>query len=69
MESPSAKDPLQVRLLGRFDTYTLGYDDRELLYESACARRVNAGGGLIRPTPAVDGRIVGTLGVGLALQA
>ncbi len=62
-ELESAAGPVQVRLLGRFDTYILGYDDRELLYESAHARRVNAGGGLIRPTLAVDGRFVGTWGL------
>ena len=52
-------DPAEVRLLGRFDAYILGYADRGLLYEGAYSRRVNAGGGIIRPTLGVNGKIVG----------
>lgn len=49
-----------VRLLPAFDTYLLGYASRDWMLEPAYAKRVNAGGGMIRPTLLVDGRIVGT---------
>jgi Winged helix DNA-binding domain len=47
-----------LRLLPAFDTYVLGYKKRPVPEEFA--KRVNAGGGLIRPTVVVDGRIAGT---------
>ncbi|MEU3622931.1 hypothetical protein BS329_39960 [Amycolatopsis coloradensis] len=47
------------RLLGAFDTYLLGYRDRDLLLDPAEAKRVNSGGGMIAPTVLVDGRIAG----------
>ncbi|OLZ47117.1 winged helix DNA-binding domain-containing protein [Amycolatopsis keratiniphila] len=52
--------PCPPRLLGAFDTYLLGYRDRDLLLDPAEAKRVNAGGGMIAPTVLVDGRIAGT---------
>ncbi len=48
------------RLLGAFDTFLLGYRDRDLLLDPALAKRVNSGGGMIAPTLLVDGRIAGT---------
>ncbi|WP_181770960.1 winged helix DNA-binding domain-containing protein [Amycolatopsis pittospori] len=48
------------RLLGAFDTYLLGYRDRDLLLDPDHAKRVNSGGGMIAPTVLVDGRIAGT---------
>jgi winged helix DNA-binding protein len=47
-----------LRLLPAFDTYVLGYKERPV--DPAFAKRVNAGGGMIRPTVLVDGRIAGT---------
>ncbi|MEV6908783.1 winged helix DNA-binding domain-containing protein [Amycolatopsis sp. NPDC051071] len=47
------------RLLGAFDTYLLGYRDRDLLLDPSHAKRVNSGGGMIAPTVLVDGRIAG----------
>jgi hypothetical protein len=49
-----------VRLLGQFDEYLLGYRDRDIALERRFARRIQAGGGMIAPALAVDGRIVGT---------
>jgi len=48
-----------VRLLPAFDPYLLGYRDRTLAVRSEHAKRVNAGGGMVRPTVAVDGLVVG----------
>jgi hypothetical protein len=49
-----------VRLLPAFDTFLLGYRDRSWAVDPSFALSVNAGGGLIRPTIMVDGRIAGT---------
>lgn len=49
-----------VRLLPAFDTYLLGYRSRSLVVSSPYARRINAGGGMLTPTLAVDGRAAGT---------
>jgi hypothetical protein len=47
-----------LRLLPAFDTYVLGYKQRAVAPEFM--RKVNAGGGMIRPTVVVGGRIAGT---------
>ena len=47
-------------LLARFDEYLLGYQDRSLVLDPAYVKRVNAGGGMPKPTMVVDGEIVGT---------
>ncbi len=47
-------------LLPPFDPYLLGYRDRSLVLDGAHAKLVNAGGGMVRATAVVDGRIVGT---------
>jgi hypothetical protein len=49
-----------VRLLPAFDTYLLGYRDRELAVAAPYAGRVNAGGGIIHPVVLDRGRAVGT---------
>jgi hypothetical protein len=49
-----------VRLLGAFDTYLLGYRSRgHAVGEDDWARRILPGGGVLRPTICVDGRLVG----------
>jgi Winged helix DNA-binding domain len=48
------------RLLGHFDAYLLGYRGRDLILEPRFARRIQAGGGIVRPAAVVDGRVVGT---------
>ena len=49
-----------VRLLPYFDTYLLGYQNRDLVVPTQYAKRVNAGGGMVHPTLLVDGHVVGT---------
>ena len=56
----AAGRPAPLRLLPAFDTLMLGYADRTPFVPSAHARRVNAGGGMIRPTVLTDDGIVAT---------
>jgi hypothetical protein len=56
----AGEDPSGVRLLPAFDTFLLGYRDRALHLDPAFARRVNAGGGIVKPVLMVDGRVAGT---------
>jgi hypothetical protein len=53
-------DPPLVRLLPRYDTYLLGYADRELVVDPAYAKRIHPGGGVVNPVLLVDGRALGT---------
>jgi hypothetical protein len=46
--------PPVVRLLPRFDTYLLGYANRELMVAPQFAERINAGGGLLNQVVMVD---------------
>jgi hypothetical protein len=52
--------PPWVRLLGRFDGWLLGWRGRELTLPARFARRIQAGGGIVRAAVLVDGRVVGT---------
>ncbi len=56
----AARSPAPVHLLPAFDTLLLGYADRTPLIPARFARRVNAGGGMIRPTLLTDDGVVGT---------
>ena len=56
----AGRRPLAPRLLGAFDTLLLGRADRSLLVAPEHARKVNAGGGILKPTVLVDGAVVGT---------
>jgi hypothetical protein len=47
-----------VRLLGAFDNYNLGYVSREFAVDRDGERKINPGGGIIRPSVTVDGRSV-----------
>lgn len=49
----------QVRFLGSYDPYLLGYRNRDLAVDLAFERRVHPGGGVIRPTLMIDGGIAG----------
>ncbi|MDQ3758496.1 MAG: winged helix DNA-binding domain-containing protein [Actinomycetota bacterium] len=49
-----------VRLLGAFDTYLMGYASRGYAVDQAGAKEILPGGGILRPTICVDGRLVGT---------
>ncbi|MBA2750935.1 MAG: winged helix DNA-binding domain-containing protein [Actinobacteria bacterium] len=53
-------EPGPLRLLGGFDNLLLGYADRGSLLDPEHSGRVNAGGGLIRPTVLADGQVIGT---------
>jgi hypothetical protein len=49
-----------VRLLGAFDNYNLGYVDRGFSVAPEYEKRVNPGGGIVRPAIVVDGQFVAT---------
>ena len=49
-----------VALLGHFDAYLLGYRSRDLVLDARFAKRIQAGGGIIKPAVLVGGRVVGT---------
>jgi len=53
------RSPL-VRLLPAFDTYLMGYASRAHLVDEAGEKRILPGGGILRPSICVDGRLVGT---------
>lgn len=57
---PRPSRPAPLRLVGGFDTLLLGYADRTLHLAPEHARRVNAGGGIVRPAVIADGRVIGT---------
>ena len=50
----------QLRVVGPFDPYLLGYARRNLGVDDEALKQVNAGGGMIRSCVLVDGRLVGT---------
>jgi hypothetical protein len=47
-------------MLGGFDTFLLGYADRNLHLPPEHAKSVNAGGGIVKPIVLDDGRVVAT---------
>jgi hypothetical protein len=49
-----------LRLLPRYDTYILGYANRDLMVDPAFSKRINAGGGIIHPSMIVVGWCAGT---------
>jgi hypothetical protein len=49
-----------VRLLPAFDAYLLGYASRDSFLAPEHARRIQAGGGMIRSSLVVDGQVAGT---------
>ncbi len=59
LKEPPASMPI-IRLVPSFDTYLLGYQKRDLIVPPQDAKRINAGGGFLRPTLLADGRAVGT---------
>jgi hypothetical protein len=46
-------------LLPPFDEYLLGYKDRSLVLDTTHTKRVNAGGGMLKPAVMVNGNILG----------
>ena len=59
MDELSESGPV-VRLLPRFDTYLLGYANRDLAVDPAFAKRIHPGGGIIQAALLVDGEALGT---------
>jgi hypothetical protein len=53
-------DAIPPRLLAPFDPYLLGWTDRRFAVPARHATRVHPGGGMLRATATVDGRVVGT---------
>jgi len=49
-----------MRVLGPFDPYIVGYAKRDLDVPDHLLKRVNAGGGMLRPCVLIDGRLVAT---------
>ena len=49
-----------LRTLGPFDPYIVGYARRDLEVPDHLLKRVNAGGGMLRPCVLIDGRLVAT---------
>jgi hypothetical protein len=50
----------RAHLLPSFDEFLVGYADRSAAVDEEHRRRVNSGGGILRPTIVVDARVVGT---------
>jgi hypothetical protein len=48
-----------AHLLPPFDEYLLGYKDRHQALEPSQAKKVNAGGGIPKPTIVLNGRVIG----------
>lgn len=57
---PKERAEPNVRLLGHFDEYLLGYHSRDLVLSPEFAKRIQAGGGFVQPAVLVDGYVVGT---------
>lgn len=55
-----AADPATVRLAPAFDSYLLGYRNRDHAVAPQHRALVHPGGGILRPTVLVDGRVAGT---------
>jgi hypothetical protein len=58
-EPPATPGGPVAYLLPPFDDYVLGYKDRSWALEPAFAKRVNAGGGILKPAIVVDGAVAG----------
>jgi hypothetical protein len=49
-----------THLLPAFDEYLVGYADRSAVLDPRFIKRVNAGGGILKPAVVIDGQVVGT---------
>ncbi|GAB2644331.1 winged helix DNA-binding domain-containing protein [Kribbella swartbergensis] len=54
---PGCRD---LRLLGEFDPYLLGYDDRRHALAEEYRRHIHPGGGMLRPAIVEAGRVIGS---------
>ncbi|MDA0568062.1 winged helix DNA-binding domain-containing protein [Streptomonospora sp. S1-112] len=55
---PAPPSPWQVRMVGAFDSYLLGYKDRGFAVPGRHAHTITPGGGIIHPAVLVNGRAV-----------
>lgn len=55
----AARAPV-VRLLGAYDNYNMGYQSRDFAVAPQNVKQILPGGGIVRPTIVVDGRLAGT---------
>jgi hypothetical protein len=56
----TVRSSVGAHLLPAFDEYLISYADRSAMLDPKFLRRVNAGGGLLRPAVVIDGQVVGT---------
>jgi hypothetical protein len=54
---PGCRD---LRMLGEFDAYLLGYQDRRYALAEEFRTRIHPGGGMLRPAIVLGGRVVGS---------
>jgi hypothetical protein len=54
---PGCRD---LRLLGEFDAYLLGYQDRRYALAEEFRTRIHPGGGMLRPAVVLGGRVIGS---------
>ena len=54
---PGSRD---LRLLGEFDPYLLGYDDRRHALADEYRKHIHPGGGMLRPAIVEGGRVIGS---------
>ena len=47
-------------MLGGFDNYNMGYEERDFAVAPEYEKQIHPGGGIVRPSITVDGRFVGT---------
>ncbi|HEX8951051.1 MAG TPA: crosslink repair DNA glycosylase YcaQ family protein, partial [Polyangia bacterium] len=57
---PARSTPAGIQLLPAFDECLIGYQDRAAFVEAAHVRKINAGGGILKPIVMLAGRAVGT---------
>lgn len=59
-EAPATGRGAGVHLLPAFDEYLVAYQDRSACVEPSHVRRINAGGGILKPVVVSNGRVIGT---------
>jgi hypothetical protein len=59
-ESQPARSSRTTYLLPAWDEFTVAYRDRNDILDPAYAKRVNAGGGILKPVIVMDGHVLGT---------
>jgi len=59
-DAPATGRGAGVHLLPAFDEYLVAYQDRSACIEPSHVRRINAGGGILKPVVVSNGRVIGT---------